>query len=420
MWYEISIREPNGELVTIIDNEISLDVSLRVNDVGTLTLNLPCCDKSGTEHMVTDWGRDYRIEVCVQCDCSPATQFMLGETPFFIRKIEKCQKAGKCSFNIQAYSALDIMRRRLVPYLPKSNEAKGAGDAADQRIIRLFEETAGSRAGHYLIQNTGNHDPVREAIYDAGLIDFDNAGPFCGQAYQGKFGGKTALSAMQDMATASEAKGTPVYFGIVQDACGDTMLHFEARCDYWGTDRTGTGKPVSSETETVGDHCISFDYSREVNRVYTQGGDDADDETNYSVSNGPDLAAILADDPFALVEKFISDKSWETPDERTDQAQTEFGRVQILQFSGTLTDRPGYRFGCDWNFGDKVTVADDGLVFDAIISGLHFSSSNGVATVNADLTAGQKSGSMSGIARMLQDLKSMQDEIIHLRQLVGL
>lgn len=406
----------------MIDDETSMNVDMRLNDVSTLNLSLPTCDSNGEERSILDFPDDTRIEICVQCDCDPSTQILLGDSPFFVRKVEKSRKGGKTALNILAYNANDLLRRRIVPYISRSNEAKSQTEAADSRMVRLFRETLGDRAGNYTVQSGTNDDPYREAAYMAGLIETPNlAGPWCAPGYSGKFANQVVLQAMQSMATSAESKGTPVFFGIVQDGCGSTApLKFVTRCNVWGTDRTTTGRALSTDMETLGDVTISIDFSKRTNYIYAQSGDDPYDVNSYTPVPSSDLATLLAADPFVLSERFISDKAWETEDDRRDGAAASFGQISIIQASGTIRNTDNFCFGREWGYGDKFLLVEDGLTLEVYVAGLHFASQNGNVTITGDLATSQKSGSASGLARMVQDIKAMQDEIDRLRAQLAL
>ena len=84
--YEVFVKRPNGDRIgPLAMNETELDVTLKTNDQGLLTLTLDCCSFN-----FSDFPIDTRLEVCCTCDCN-ATTFMLGNAPFFVERREKCE-----------------------------------------------------------------------------------------------------------------------------------------------------------------------------------------------------------------------------------------------------------------------------------------------------------------------------------------
>ena len=355
--YEVFVKRPNGDRIgPLAMNETELDVTLKTNDQGLLTLTLDCCSFN-----FSDFPIDTRLEVCCTCDCN-ATTFMLGNAPFFVERREKCESDGTCVLKITATSATGLLARRIIPYPSDQPKGKADNEKADDLLKRLFRENGGDAA------QTGNYNAATDATRswascisvcpDTGLAPLVSAG----------FGGQNLLQVMKSIAEMSDAKGTKLYFGIFQPGgcCTDT-LQFCTWIDQLGEDN---GVILSTDNDTIGNYCISEDFRNTANRVYASG-----ESGVYAIASDANLATTLADDCFALRESSTSASNTTGTNAPQDAANAELVRLgKPLQFDGVAGEGDNFRFGCDYNWGDHVKVVSDGYEFETNIDSLHLTS----------------------------------------------
>jgi len=394
--YEVFVKRPNGDRIgPLAMNETELDVTLKTNDQGLLTLTLDCCSFN-----FSDFPIDTRLEVCCTCDCN-ATTFMLGNAPFFVERREKCESDGTCVLKITATSATGLLARRIIPYPSDQPKGKADNEKADDLLKRLFRENGGDAA------QTGNYNAATDATRswascisvcpDTGLAPLVSAG----------FGGQNLLQVMKSIAEMSDAKGTKLYFGIFQPGgcCTDT-LQFCTWIDQLGEDN---GVILSTDNDTIGNYCISEDFRSTANRVYASG-----ESGVYAIASDANLATTLANDCFALRESATSASNTTGTNAPQDAANAELVRLgKPLQFDGVAGEGDNFRFGCDYNWGDHVKVVSDGYEFETNIDSLHFNQRGMVQTVEPGLsTSASRNGTgAAGVARKLKDLEREIDRL---------
>lgn len=398
--YEIYVKKPDGTRVApLAMNETELDVTLKQNDASLMTLTLDCCD-----YNFDDFPIDTRLEICCTCDCG-ANSFLLGDQPFFVERREMCEQDGTCTFKITATSATGLLARRIIPYPSDSAKGKADNEKADDLLKRLFRQNGGDPA------QTGNYNAATDPTRDWSSCISTCADTGAAPVYSGSFGGQNLLQAMKTIAEAADAKGTKLYFAITQPGgCCSTQLQF---CTWTVQQGDDNGVILSTDNDSIGNYCMSEDYRSTANRVYASG-----EAGTYAIADDTNLATTLAGDCFALRESSTSASNTTGGTAPLDAAKAELTRLgKPLQFDGAATESSGSQFGCNYNWGDKVTVHANGQTFQTNIDTLHFNQRGGIQTIEPGLsTSASRSG--TGAAGIAKQLKDLQREIDRLKSLI--
>ena len=135
------LYSPTGELLTIIRDGAWIDLSygFRENERGVLELTLP-----------GDFERRYlAIDGMIEVYRSygNGTNKLEGDTAFFMRKpIISTAMDGTKTIHVTAYSAADLLKRRVIPYYAGSSYTEKMADHWDDMLREIMRENYGTLA----------------------------------------------------------------------------------------------------------------------------------------------------------------------------------------------------------------------------------------------------------------------------------
>ena len=139
--HQLHIYSPSGELLTVVSDGgfVNLAWALKENEPGVLELILPGeFDKS----LLTI---DTQIEVYRAYGGLPMR--LEGDTAFFVRRILfATDNNGTGTISITAYSALDLMRRRIIAYFGGSSYTDKITIRWDDLLHEIVRENYGDLA----------------------------------------------------------------------------------------------------------------------------------------------------------------------------------------------------------------------------------------------------------------------------------
>jgi hypothetical protein len=366
--YEIYLTTDTGLRIALLDNILDLTAARAVNAIGGFSLDLP--SSFDTRLIVPDRQ--------VQVWRAPEGGRLSLWRSYFIRKWRFQTRGSEQSLTISGPDVNDLLRRRIVARYAGSAEA-AITDAADDMMKTVVTNA---------IADGTNPAP------DAGTriwSDLSVAGDLSdGPSLTKAFAWSTLLTSngggvLPSIAKAAKQAGTEVFFDIVPDSISSTSISFEFRTytGQPGADRTSLGAVFDQERGNLEDPFLEYDYSEEVTYVYAGGQGEGEarniqqvyDTTRYSASAW-NRCEVFAD---ARIQT-------------TDNGVREAGRVALQEgrprrrFGGTPVDTSGFRFGRDWNYGDKVRARYRGLEFDAIVRAVTISlDGDGRETIQARL-----------------------------------
>lgn len=361
--YFIEVADPFGVKVAQVDSFLSLELARTVNDVGVLTLDMdPDTD-------VSPFRLDGRLGVWRK---GAAGGFLLQtDTVWFVRQWRRVMYAtGERVLRVTAYSASDLLARRIVAY-PAGSATASKTDNADDMMKAIVRENLGASAT----------DTDRSwASYLT--VQSDNG---AASSMSKAFSRRNVLTVLQEIAETSAEAGEPLYFDVAAPAQGG--LEFRTYIGQRGVDRTlssSTPLVISPELGTIAGGELFTDYASEVTVVYAAG---QGDKEAREVAEVEDIARSGAS-PFGRIEALRDARQNATGASLTAEgnAYLRANRPRRV-FTAALVDTPQVRYGLEWHWGDKVTAQFEGQTFDCHIDTLRLSVAGGKETIGAHLRA---------------------------------
>ena len=419
--YTVLLRSPTGEEVAdLTDDLLKLYLVKKVNDVGTLAIELGNCDLPCDAIL-----EGSRIEVWANCGSatsagSPSassgtatgspdgsTNVLVGRSPFMVDYVNR-KRSGFDERRIQilATDGNGWLTQRMVANFKESLQATALAEPADDLIKRIAREAWGPGANAY-----GGGSPLREAWHWVSVEANESLGPALSMTYQHQ----DLLSVFQDIISASWQQGVPLFFNVEQinDYGGAPFLELKTYLGQIGQDRTqGAGAEdavvLSPENETLSDLQEICDWRDRYNRVYAGYGI-SDDGADFFIADDPNLATYLTTNPLGLRETFQNTGKLEDPGSMlpTQSELTLNGLRPTCQLDARVGETDGFCFICDWHWGDKITAAGECMVLDTWVDTLEIVLVDGRETVDARLASGLRP-SVVGIENVLQRLRRFE------------
>jgi hypothetical protein len=362
--YEFVIRRPDGLFVDVIGNKdyLSADYTLKLNNVGALTLDLPA-----GRYPISRYDQDYRIEIWRKV--RGGINYLEGETCFLVSHLEQTRTKS----TLQADTANRLLKHHVVSYQDTKDESFVLKILPlDDMIKNAFRENYGIDSPTY---TTGSYNQAQPD-----LIRFLNEYI---QVQANSSSWPTARrrithDVLLDVAiTCSEKAGdfvTYYFFDLVQinHTGGKPFLELRTYVGQRGTDRRHT-VTLSEEEKTLSDAKLIFDWDTSFNRIYA-GGPGQKADRLFATADSPDLAETLARNPLGLRERFYDTRK------AKDQAETDGeadGQVKLpenkpySEFDATVTESGCQQYGRTYFFGDRVSAYGFGRTIDTFVSPVH-------------------------------------------------
>jgi hypothetical protein len=359
--YEVWLLDPTGNLLDIIDEWLYLRYDRVLSDIGTLELGLdgsyPNPDFIKLDGRIIVW-RNGSIET---------------ETSWFIRRIIKTMEGdGTLTISIAAFSANEILTRRIVAYDAGTSYADKTG-LADDVMKEILAENFGSSASNSA-RNLSTYFSIESDTSQ-------------GASISKQFSWNNIMDVIQDISLTTISAGSATYFDVVAPTFNS--LEFRTYRGQRGLDHTaGTGKNqviFSPERGNVVSCLRTFDYSSEISYVYAGGA--GFNQFRY-IATASDSGRI-GQSPFNRREMFLNatQEGVATAVDNAAQAALRENRAQRA-FHCEIVSIPGAtEYGVHWRFGDLVTVQFEGETIDCSIDAMAVEVEDGQETIKATLRA---------------------------------
>lgn len=360
--WQVWLDDPVGNRLAVLDELISLSVSMVANDIGAFQVVLPGYFDDSLLHL------DSLIEFWRSPEGGTLRLVRVG----MVRKwVYTEDDDGNEFLVISGPDQMELLSRRIVGY------AAGTATAfktipADDFIKAVVRENLGSSAvaGRNL---TGLNFTVAPD-WSLGVV------------VERKFAWQNVMTILKAAADASAQGGTDLYFDVVPVLVSETQLGFELRT-YTG--QIGMDNSASiffgKEWGNLGSPKLEKDYSEEINYVYVGGQGEG---SNRTIVERSDTARIGVS-AWNRREAFADARNETTTAglNAKGDAALQASRPR-LRFSGALLDSEQTRYGIDWSFGDKVTVEYRGFQFSGMIRAVRLElSEDGEDTVDCKVEA---------------------------------
>lgn len=346
--FELWLTDDSGNRIadsqgrSFLKSFVSLTATRSVNQIGSFSLSLPASfDESllAVDRMVQVWRKP--------------TGGQLGLWRiYFIRKWRFATVGSKETIEIIGPDSNDLLRRRVIAaYSGDTSLATvGTNQAADSMLVDIVD---------YSQSNSLEPVPIAGTRV---WSDFSIASsPVLAPAITKTFPlGASLLTESGDgilpqIVNAARIAGTEVFYDVVPNVVTGSSVSFEFRTYTDQPGRDVSDKVVfAKEFGNLKDPSLEFDYTGEINYVYSGGKGEQSDRNVQQVYD----AARYSASKWNRCEGFAQ----ATNEADTDAAVEGFGNTKLaegapkVRFSGQPMDTKGTRFGRDWDIGDKVTA----------------------------------------------------------------
>ena len=363
--YELRLVHPNGYYVRIVDDYLSLEYTMALNEIGEMTLVLP------GDHVLSNYPKNARFEIWRSVGNGPLK--LEGNTQWRIqRRTRTTDEAGNRTYTIMAKDLKSLPECRIVAYNHGDlTFGESLGDYADDIMKLVVRQNLGA-----LASNT-----ARSLASVLTVADDLSAGAFIAAEYAHE----NVFDTLKKLADSSYQNGTPVYFDVIVNGSPNELLFTTATvCP--GTDRrtsAGSTLVIGYDQGTLGAHEVVEDYTEEITYVYA-GGPGEDDMRLTSFQEDTDRSG---DSIFGLREVWLDFQEADTQEKLDAEAlgALHAGRPRKM-LVGSILNVPGCLYGLHWGLGDYLTASADEETFDCLVTAVHVSlQANGQEAIDAGL-----------------------------------
>lgn len=368
--YEIWFTDDSGARLAqlsgkaLLDDALSFSATKTVNDIGALALYLP-------------WSFDrnlLRSDNMVQIWRAPAGGRLSMFQAYFVNRWETAIARGVKTIALWGAGPNSLLSRRHVVYF--NNEASSMIDAVE--ADDAMKDIVSSNLVTATAFEAGADTTARQ--WSTVTVQGDlTAGP----ALTGQYAWQNVLDVLQAMSADSESKGTHVWFEMVP-ILGSNSISFQFRTytGQPGNDLTNLGVVFSADKGTLSSVSLEYDYTDEATYIYSLGQGEDSDRNVQTASDAIRIGESLYGRKEAVVNATISE------DDAGVQSSADSGLFDgrpRIRFSATPMDTEQFRFGRDWNFGDKVRSRFENREFDSIVKTVMLSVRNQEETISTRL-----------------------------------
>lgn len=370
--HQLYLYTPTGELLTIIPDKgfSGLNYGFRELEAGVLEFDLP------GNFDLSLLAVDGLIEV--YRSYGGVSLGLEGDTAFFIRHpFIKDNEDGTRFIHVKAFSAFELLKRRIVAYYAGSSYAEKVKIPWDDLMREFMEENYGTEA---VDPDTLAADPDRdlspwldiEPDYSWGA-SFDKAA-----AWQNI--SDTLLEVAEDVRNS----GQYCSFDVVRTS----PAHFEFRVYLGprGVDHSADSPVpvvVSQERKNLLAPSLDFDWEEERNFIYGTGQGKKDERVLKTARDN----ARIGLSPFNRREYNQDARQAELEDSVQAEANSALEEHRPKRiFTGSISQTAGCIYGIHWKWGDIVTAEYMGLSIDCHVDAVTVAvDENGVEAVTGAL-----------------------------------
>lgn len=358
----LRIANPFGLDLTEVGDFFSLEYTRALNDVGVLQVSLKPDFNIGFLPL------DGRIQVWRKVPGNLA--YLDTETVWFIRKIRRATTSAGDELTVTAYSATELLKRRIVAYNAQTAQSAKTDFTDDMMKAIVYENLGG---GAIAARDISAYLSIQADL---------GAGPTLTKA----FSRRMLLPILQELSDASADTGPRILFDIV--APTPDALEFRTYATRRGNDHTLSGAAplvLSTATGSLSSIEIVEDYSEEATYVYGKGDgtldaavvEEAEDVARVGASPF-NRREVLADAGNTISEAAVSGAALRRLEEGLPRRT----------FKAEITDTPASLYGVHWAWGDEVSVEYHGVTYDCIVDRVHRSITDAGERAEARLERG--------------------------------
>ncbi len=263
------------------------------------------------------------------------------ENEFFIRTVI----TSRNSMQFTGYGAEEMLGRRIVAYAASSTDTVATLPADD---LMKFVVTG----------NLGIGAAVDRQLPGLTVQASISAGPSMNKS----FAHDNVLNLLNSVREYTRKAGSEIFFKMASNGLGGWT--FKTYASLVGIDRRGIGLSLSEINENFVLDGVGFDASDEVTYMYVGG---AGTEAARIIGTSTSAARVNLS-AYNRREAFFNASQEKTQAGADDVAEQELSRRRAQRiFSGTIVERPNYRYGIEWDFGDILTAEQAGRAYDVMV-----------------------------------------------------
>ena len=352
--YEIWLCHWDGTRLALLDSFLSLEYTRALHNVGAIDLIVP--STFNDSYLI----KDYKIMVLR----TAPSQSKRIEGVYLIRKWRRYTDNDNTNYTqISGVCGNDIMKRRIVWAQPGTAEARKTDNACD--LIKKYTRQALAETDCYGLPSSVRRGYI--ATYFT--VQADNGQ---GASFTKNYEGKVLFDVANGIAGTSEGRnGVPVWWYVYPVSA--SMYQLRTYLNLMGQDLSSRITLTPDFAMANGSH--EWDGTDEFNMVVGAGGpigygtypDYRKMEYAYNRSS-------IYDSPFAWREKFLDLGNEEDYDEIANSCYEDVMDADNLAreiFDCDLIELDVFRYGRDWDLGDKVGLNYRGLSMDAVVKTVH-------------------------------------------------
>lgn len=353
--YRLLLYLPNTTLYGELSVWSTLSMHRVVGEVGLAMVTLP-----GNLYPVSFWQRDMQLAIMRSVEGSV---YLEGQTRWFLRKWSELKTKQNHVMMLMFMDANCLLTRRGVGYAAGSDQSSKTG-ALDNLMKAVFRENFGVPAGA-----ERNLSTWIGCESDTGLLPSATK----------SFAWVSVHRIIKDLSAMSVAAGV---WG-----CGDVIwddgvgFEFRTYVNQRGRDLR-TRVEVSEEAGNLADPVLVWDYTGEVTTVTALGQGEG---ANREMAVARDMRREQVS-PYNRQELYIDCRhlglgAIAALQSEAAQALAD-GRGKIV-LMGRIAERPGFRYGYDYRFGDLVMVCHSGYAIPCLVNDVTLTvDSSGVEVVD--------------------------------------
>lgn len=266
---------------------------------------------------------------------------MRTEGVYFIRQVI----ATRNSIQFVGHSAEEMLSRRIVAYAAGSTDATATLPADD--LMKFI-----------VTQNLGSGAAAARQL--SGLAVQPNTSQ--GTTINRSFAHDNVLGVLDGIREYTREAGNEIFYRMQNNGSGGWT--FRTFAGIVGLDRTVSSLNLAEENENFVLDGVGFDATDEVTYMYV-GGAGTEATRLIGTATDPGRVGLSA---YNRREAFYNASQEKTQAGADDVAEQELSRRRARRiFSGTIVERPNYRYSIEWDFGDLLTAENNGRGYTVMV-----------------------------------------------------
>lgn len=357
--YELWLTSDTGVRLSQLDYILGLTVSKADQRIAWFSLNVPVSfnlDLIRPDNMLQVWR-------------APMGGKLSLWQVYFFRKWTFATEGFRETILLEGPDIKDLLRRRIVAAYTGSAQASKT-DFADDMMKEVVTQSMANGVTPIPAAGTRVWSNLSVAADTSSGPTISKDFPFDSLLTSSGNG------VMPTLAKAAREAGTEVFFDIVPNVVSTNSITFQFQTKIGQLGQDVSDRVIFSQDRgNLQDPSLTYDYSEEENYIYAGGQGEEENRNVQQVYDSTRYATSI----WNRCEGFADARN-----QTTDNGVREAGRARLeegrpkINFSASLLDTEGTRFGLDWDYGYMVKTRYKNIEFSSIVRAVTISvDSNG-------------------------------------------